>query len=151
MIANLVLLTFSYSICKPCCHHHRWRSIYMFSFCLHCLLHCMQILPLQVSPSSIYPGLQCEHWYEPKVLTHLRSAGQWCFPGTHSSTSTQNLRKKTKAKNSPGWDISSNFMKVVLRICVLFFLFLFLPVLFTSFKSGFFCLFSCLFSVMLHE
>ena len=29
MIANLVLLTFSYSICKTCCHHHRWRSIYM--------------------------------------------------------------------------------------------------------------------------
>ena len=98
MIANLVLLTFSYSICKPCCHHHRWRSIYMFSFCLHCLLHCMQILPLQVSPSSIYPGLQCEHWYEPKVLTHSPSAGQSCFPDTHSSTSTQNLRKKSKLK-----------------------------------------------------
>ena len=101
MIANLVLLTFSYSICKTCCHHHRWRSMYMcplFSFCLHCLLHCIQILPWQVSPSSIYPSRQCEHWYEPKLLTHSRSAGKSCFPNRHSSTSSQNLRKKPKLK-----------------------------------------------------
>ena len=59
--------------------------------------------------------------------------------------------KKIKAKNSPGWDTSSNSMEVALCICVLFFLLLFLPVLFTYFKPRFFCLFSWLFSVMLHE
>ena len=51
-----------------------------------------------VSPSSIYTGRQCEHWYEPKLLTHSRSAGKSCFPNRHSSTSSQNLRKKPKLK-----------------------------------------------------
>ena len=149
MIANLVLLTFSYSICKTCCHHHRWRSIYMcplFFFLsslssLYTNLTLTGLSIVNISRSTMWALIRTQS-IDTFVLSGTIVFSWYAFINIYTE-----FKKKIKAKNSPGWDTSSNFMKVALRICLL----LFLPVLFTSFKPRFFCLFSCLFSVMLHE
>ena len=153
MIAKLVLLTFSYSICKTCCHHHRWRSIYMcplFFFLsslssLYTNLTLTGLSIVNISRSTMWALIWTQS-IDTFVLSGTIVFSWYAFINIYTE-----FKKKINAKNSPGWDTSSNFMKVALCICVLFFLLLFLPVLFTSFKPRFFCLFSCLFSVMLHE
>ena len=49
-------------------------------------LHIM--LPAQLTPSPVYPGLQV-HVKEPLVLVHSASSWQLCSPVSHSSTNQQ--------------------------------------------------------------
>ena len=123
MIANLVLLTFSYSICKTCCHHHRWRSIYMcplFFFLsslssLYTNLTLTGLSIVNISRSTMWALIWTQS-IDTFVLSGTIVFSWYAFINIYTE-----FKKKNKAKNSPGWDTSSNFMKVALRICVIFF------------------------------
>ena len=139
MVADLILSTFSYSICKTYCHHH---------YIVAGLYVCPLFFFLSLLSSSLYANLTLTGL----SIVNISRSTMWALIWTQSIDTFvlsgtivfswyafiniyTEFKKKIKAKNSPGWDTSSNFMKVALCICVLFFLLLFLPVLFTSFLS----------------
>ena len=53
-----------------------------------CSFNLLIILPAQLTPSPVYPGLQV-HVKEPLVLVQNASSWQLCSPVSHSSTNQQ--------------------------------------------------------------